>query len=191
MGVVLRKGANLSLSKAEPGLEKIIVGLGWDARSTRGQAFDLDASVFMLTTSGQVRSDLDFIFYNNLKAKDGSVEHLGDNLTGDGDGDDEVIRIDLTKLPADITKLVFVVSIHEAAERHQNFGMVSNSTIRILNNATRNEIARYDLSEEGGTETEMIFGEVYRYNGEWKFKAIGQGYENGFVELIKSYGVSV
>lgn len=191
MGIVLQKGGNISLNKAEPGLEKIIVGLGWDARATQGQAFDLDASVFMLTDSGKVRSDADFIFYNNLKSADGSVEHLGDNLTGAGDGDDEVIRVDLIKMSPEITKLVFVVSIHEALQRRQNFGMVSKSAIRILNNATRNEIARFDLSEEGGTEGDMIFGEVYRYGAEWKFKAVGQGYLGEFVDLIKSYGVNV
>ena len=191
MGISLQKGGNISLTKAEPGLEKIIVGLGWDARSTDGAAFDLDASVFMVTAAGKVRSDYDFIFYNNRVSQDGSVEHLGDNLTGVGEGDDEVVRIDLTKIPAEITRLVFAVSIYEAEARRQNFGMVASAFIRILNNATRGEISRYDLSEDASLETSMIFGEVYRHNTEWKFKAVGQGFKGGFAELIRTFGVNV
>lgn len=191
MGISLQKGGNISLTKAEPGLEKIIVGLGWDARSTDGAAFDLDASIFMITAAGKVRSDYDFIFYNNRVSQDGSVEHLGDNLTGVGEGDDEVIRIDLMKIPAEITRLVFAVSIYEAEARRQNFGMVASAFIRILNNATRGEISRYDLSEDASLETSMIFGEVYRHNTEWKFKAVGQGFKGGFAELIRTFGVNV
>lgn len=191
MGISLQKGGNISLTKTEPGLEKIIVGLGWDARSTDGSAFDLDASIFMVTAAGKVRSDYDFIFYNNRVSQDGSVEHLGDNLTGVGEGDDEVVRIDLTKIPAEITRLVFAVSIYEAEARRQNFGMVASAFIRILNNATRGEISRYDLSEDASLETSMIFGEVYRHNTEWKFKAVGQGFRGGFVELIRTFGVNV
>lgn len=191
MGISLQKGGNISLTKTEPGLEKIIVGLGWDARSTDGSAFDLDASIFMVTAAGKVRSDYDFIFYNNRVSQDGSVEHLGDNLTGVGEGDDEVVRIDLMKIPAEITRLVFAVSIYEAEARRQNFGMVASAFIRILNNATRGEISRYDLSEDASLETSMIFGEVYRHNTEWKFKAVGQGFRGGFVELIRTFGVNV
>lgn len=191
MGISLQKGGNISLTKAEPGLEKIIVGLGWDARSTDGAAFDLDASIFMVTAAGKVRSDYDFIFYNNRVSTDGSVEHLGDNLTGVGEGDDEVVRIDLMKVPAEITRLVFAVSIYEAEARRQNFGMVASAFIRILNNATRGEISRYDLSEDASLETSMIFGEVYRHGTEWKFKAVGQGFRGGFVELIRTFGVNV
>ncbi len=191
MSVSLQKGGNISLTKSEPGLEKIIVGLGWDARTTSGADFDLDASVFMLTAAGKVRSDKDFIFFNNLKSADGSVEHMGDNRTGAGEGDDEVIRVDLTKVPADITRLVFTVSIYEAETRRQNFGMIASAFIRVLNNATRNEITRYDLSEEASTDTAMIFGEVYRHNNEWKFKAIGQGYVEGFPALVRNFGLDL
>lgn len=191
MSVSLQKGGNISLTKSEPGLEKIIVGLGWDARTTSGSDFDLDASVFMLTAAGKVRSEKDFIFFNNLKSTDGSVEHLGDNRTGAGEGDDEVIRIDLMKVPADITRLVFAVSIYDAENRLQNFGMVSSAFIRVLNNATRKEIARFDLSEEASIDTAMIFGEVYRHNTEWKFKAIGQGYVEGFTALVRNFGLDI
>lgn len=191
MAISLQKGGNISLTKSEPGLEKIIVGLGWDARMTDGSGFDLDASVFLLTAAGKVRSDYDFIFYNNRKSQDGSVEHLGDNTTGVGEGDDEVVRIDLMNVPQEITRLVFAVSIYEAENRKQNFGMVSSAFMRVLNNATRSEISRYDLSEDASLETSMIFGEVYRHGTEWKFKAVGQGFRGGFPELIRSFGVNV
>lgn len=191
MSVSLQKGGNISLSKAEPGLEKIIVGLGWNVRGTSGAAFDLDASIFMVNATGKVRSDNDFIFYNNRRSAEGSVEHLGDNTTGAGEGDDEVIRVDLTKVPTDVVKLVFAVSIHEADIRRQNFGQVSQAWIRVLNNATRNEISKYDLSEDASTESSMIFGEIYRNNEEWKFRAVGQGFNGGFADLVRSFGVSV
>lgn len=191
MPISLQKGGNISLTKTEPGLEKVIVGLGWDARMTDGSAFDLDASIFLLTASGKVRSDYDFIFYNNRKSQDGSVEHLGDNTSGVGEGDDEVIRIDLVNVPQEITRLVFAVSIYEAEARKQNFGMVSSAYMRVLNNATRSEISRYDLSEDASLETSMIIGEVYRHGSEWKFKAVGQGFRGGFPELIRSFGVNV
>jgi tellurium resistance protein TerD len=191
MGVSLQKGGNVSLTKAEPGLEKIIVGLGWNARATTGDGFDLDASIFLLNESGKVRSDSDFIFFNNKKSVDGSVEHLGDNRTGAGEGDDEVIRVDLARVPADVQKIVFTVSIYEAETRRQNFGMISSAFIRVLNNATRNEITKYDLSEDASVETSMIFGEVYRHNDEWKFRAVGQGFAGGFPALVASYGVNV
>jgi len=191
MAISLQKGGNISLTKTEPGLEKVIVGLGWDARMTDGSAFDLDASIFLVTASGKVRSDYDFIFYNNRKSQDGSVEHLGDNTTGVGEGDDEVIRVDLANVPQEITRLVFAVSIYEAEARKQNFGMVASAYMRVLNNATRSEISRYDLSEDASLETSMIIGEVYRHNTEWKFKAVGQGFRGGFPELIRSFGVNV
>ncbi|MBC7805736.1 MAG: TerD family protein [Akkermansiaceae bacterium] len=191
MGVSLQKGGNVSLTKAEPGLEKIIVGLGWNARATTGDGFDLDASIFLLNESGRVRSDNDFIFFNNKKSADGSVEHLGDNRTGAGEGDDEVIRVDILRVPADVQKIVFAVSIYEAETRRQNFGMISSAFIRVLNNATRNEITKYDLSEDASVETAMIFGELYRHNDEWKFRAVGQGFAGGFAALVASYGVNI
>lgn len=191
MAVSLSKGGNVSLSKEAPGVESLLVGLGWDARSTSGSSFDLDASCFMLTADGKVRNDSDFIFYNNLKSACGSVEHTGDNLTGDGDGDDEALQLELKKLPPDVEKLAFIVTIHEATTRKQNFGMVSNAYIRIVDRKSNKEIARYDLSEDASTNTAMIFGEVYRHNNEWKFKAIGQGYEGGLAPLARNYGVNV
>lgn len=191
MSISLSKGGNVSLTKTEPGLKKVFIGLGWDVRVTDGSDFDLDASLFMLKEDGKVRSDSDFIFFNNLKSSDGSVEHMGDNLTGAGEGDDEVIKVDLEKIPADITKLVVGVTIHEAETRRQNFGMVSSSFIRIVNQDNNNEITRYDLSEDASTETAMLFGEFYRHSGEWKFRALGQGFSGGLGPMAKSYGVSV
>ncbi|MDR1874786.1 MAG: TerD family protein [Synergistaceae bacterium] len=191
MAVSLTKGGNISLSKEAPGLSIILIGLGWDTRATDGAAFDLDASLFRLGENGKVPSDADFIFYNNKKSADGSVEHMGDNLTGEGKGDDEAIKVDLTKVPAGIARLVVAATIHEADTRRQNFGMVSNAFIRVVNQSDSREIARYDLSEDASTETAMIFGEVYRSGGEWKFKAVGQGFSGGLGPLAKEYGVSV
>ena len=191
MAVSLAKGGNVSLSKEAPGLHTVRVGLGWDTRVTDGSAFDLDASVFILTESGKVRSDSDFIFYNNTSGADGSVMHQGDNTTGEGDGDDEVVIVGLDRLPENVTKLSFAVTIHEADQRRQNFGMVSNAFIRVLNNDGGTEIARYDLSEDASTETAMVFGELYRHGGEWKFKAIGQGFAGGLGPLARSFGVNI
>lgn len=191
MGVSLTKGGNVDLRKIAPDLKKILIGLGWDARATDGAPFDLDASLFMLKEDGKVRGDSDFIFYNNLKSTDGSVEHTGDNLVGDAEGDDEVIKVDLNKVPAEVTKLVVGVTIHEADLRRQNFGMVGSAFIRIVNQENNQEIARYDLSEDASTETAMLFGEVYRHSGAWKFKAIGQGFGGGLGPMAKSYGVNV
>ncbi|MBQ7738651.1 MAG: TerD family protein [Desulfovibrionaceae bacterium] len=191
MPISLVKGGNVSLSKEAPGIEKISVGLGWDVRATDGASFDLDASCFMLNASNKVRNDKDFIFYNNLRSACGSVEHMGDNLTGEGAGDDEVINVDLTKVPADVQKLDFAVTIHEADTRRQNFGMVQNAFIRIVNKKDNKEIARFDLSEDASTNTAMIFGEIYRHNNEWKFKAIGQGYDGGLGPLARNFGVNV
>ncbi|MDR1740390.1 MAG: TerD family protein [Synergistaceae bacterium] len=191
MAVSLTKGGNVSLSKEAPGLKAVLVGLGWDARATDGADFDLDASLFMLGENGKVRSDLDFIFYNNLKSADGSVVHTGDNRTGAGEGDDEAIKIDLTKVPANVARMVVSVTIHEADARRQNFGMVRNAFIRVVNQADNREIARYDLSEDASVETAMIFGEIYRSGPDWKFKAVGQGYKGGLGPLAASFGVNV
>ncbi|WP_374294404.1 TerD family protein [Sphingomonas sp.] len=191
MAVSLSKGGNVSLSKEAPGLKAVRVGLGWDTRVTDGSGFDLDASVFLLNEAGQVRSDADFVFYNNKLGANGAVEHQGDNLTGEGSGDDETVKVNLDTLPADITKISFAVTIHEAEARRQNFGMVSNAFIRVLNADGGTEIARYDLSEDASTETAMIFGDLYRHSGEWKFKAIGQGFAGGLGPLARSFGVNV
>jgi tellurium resistance protein TerD len=191
VAVSLAKGGNVSLSKEAPGLRHVHVGLGWDARVTDGQGFDLDASVFLLTEAGKVRSDADFVFYNNKQGAGGAVEHQGDNLTGDGEGDDEVVMVDLERLPADVQKLSFAVTIHDAEGRNQNFGMVSNAFIRVLNKDGGREIARYDLSEDASVEAAMIFGELCRHSGEWKFKAVGQGFRGGLGPLAQSYGVSI
>lgn len=191
MAVSLSKGGNVSLSKEAPGLKTVRVGLGWDTRVTDGSAFDLDASVFIQNDGGKVRSDADFIFYNNKSGADGAVTHQGDNTTGEGDGDDEAVIVNLDKLPADVAKLGFAVTIHEADGRKQNFGMVTNAFMRVVNEDGGTEIARYDLSEDASTETAMIFGELYRHGGEWKFKAIGQGFAGGLGPLARSFGVNV
>ena len=189
MALSLTKGGNLSLTKEAPGMTKVLVGLGWDARSTDGQDFDLDASAFLLKADGKVRADSDFIFYNQLKSVDGSVEHTGDNRTGEGDGDDEAIKVDLSKVPADIDRIAFTVTIHEADARKQNFGQVRNAFIRIVNQDNNSEVARYDLAEDASTETAMIFAELYRNGAEWKFRAVGQGFAGGLKPLAESYGL--
>ena len=189
MALSLSKGGNLSLSKEAPGMTKVLVGLGWDARSTDGQDFDLDASAFLLKADGKVRADSDFIFYNQLPSVDGSVEHTGDNRTGEGDGDDEAIKVDLSKVPADIDRIAFTVTIHEADARRQNFGQVRNAFIRIVNQDNNSEVARYDLAEDASTETAMIFAELYRNGAEWKFRAVGQGFAGGLKPLAESYGL--
>ncbi|MDE1461603.1 TerD family protein [Spartinivicinus poritis] len=191
MAVSLSKGGNVSLEKAAPGMTNTIIGLGWDARATDGSDFDLDASIFMVTDSGKVRSDADFIFYNQLKSQCGSVEHMGDNRTGEGEGDDESVKVDLVKIPAEIQKIVIGVTIHDAESRNQNFGQVSNAFIRIVNEANNEEVVRYDLSEDYSVETAMLFGELYRHGGEWKFKAVGQGFSGGLKSMATQYGVNV
>jgi tellurium resistance protein TerD len=191
MAISLSKGGNVNLSKEAPGLNKILVGLGWDARATDGAAFDLDASAFLVKMDGKVRSDNDFCFYNNKSVADGAVAHAGDNLTGAGEGDDEVIKVELSRIPADLDKVVFAVTIHEAESRRQNFGQVSRAYIRIVNEEGGQEIARYDLSEDASIETAMIFGEIYRVGTDWKFKAVGQGYAGGLGPLASSFGVNV
>jgi tellurium resistance protein TerD len=190
MAVSLTKGGNVSLSKEAPGLKKIVLGLGWDPRKTDGKEFDLDAMVFLTNDGGKVRSDADFVFFNNKQSSDGSVVHGGDNRSGAGEGDDETIMIDLEKLPTDVQKVVATVVIYEGKERSQNFGMVDKAYIRVLNGDGGAEIARFDLSEDAGTVTAMIFGEVYRNGADWKFKATGQGYDGGFQALVQSYGVN-
>ncbi|MDR1297295.1 MAG: TerD family protein [Deltaproteobacteria bacterium] len=191
MAVSLVKGANVSLDKAVPGLKSIMIGLGWDARATDGAGFDLDASAFLLSENDKIKQPKDFIFYNNLASGDGSVEHTGDNRTGEGEGDDESIKVNLAAVPEYVRKIAVVVTIHEADVRRQNFGMVSNAFMRIINTENNQEIARFDLTEDMSTETAMIFGEVYRHNGEWKFKAVGQGYSGGLGAMATNYGVSV
>lgn len=191
MAVSLSKGGNVSLSKEAPGLRNITVGLGWDQRVTDGSAFDLDASVFVVDGAGRVLDDRHFVFYGNKATPDGAVAHQGDNLTGQGDGDDEKVKVDLVRLAPGAEKLVFAVTIHEADQRRQNFGMVQNAFIRVVNDADNRELARYDLSEDASTETAMIFGEVYRHNGEFKLRAIGQGFAGGLGPLARSFGVNV
>jgi len=191
MSVSLAKGGNVSLSKEDPGLTRILIGLGWDVRMSDGTDFDLDASAFLLNDAGKVRGDADFIFYNNLKSADGSVEHTGDNRTGEGDGDDEALKVVFARVPADVQKVAVAVTIHDGEARRQSFGMISNAFIRVVNDETGREIARYDLTEDASTETAMIFGEVYRHNGEWKFRAVGQGYRGGLAPLARNYGVNI
>lgn len=191
MAISLQKGGNINLSKEAPSLKKMTIGLGWDVRATDGAAFDLDASAFMLAAGGKVRSDADFIFYNQPKSADGSVEHTGDNRTGEGEGDDESINVNLSAVPADVEKIAICVTIHDAQARGQNFGQVSSAFIRCVNADNGTEIVRYDLSEDFSVETAMIFGEIYRHSGDWKFKAIGQGFAGGLGPLAKNYGVNV
>jgi tellurium resistance protein TerD len=191
MAISLSKGGNVSLSKEAPGLQKIMVGLGWDARATDGKAFDLDASAFLLGEGDRVRSDADFIFYNQTEGGGGAVRHQGDNLTGAGEGDDEQIEVSLATLPPDVQKIAVSVTIHEAESRGQNFGMVSNAFIRVVNAADGQEIARYDLSEDASTETAMVFGEIYRHGAEFKFRAVGQGFAGGLAPLARNFGVSI
>jgi tellurium resistance protein TerD len=191
MSVSLSKGGNVSLEKVAPGMVKMIIGLGWDDRATDGADFDLDASAFLLGDNGKVVDDQSFIFYNNMKSVCQSVEHTGDNTTGEGDGDDESIKVDLSKIPANVNKLAIVVTIHDAESRSQNFGQISNAFIRIVDEANGTEATRYDLSEDYSTETAMVFGEVYRHAGAWKFKAIGQGFTGGLKALAQEYGVNI
>lgn len=191
MAVSLSKGGNVSLSKEAPGLAEVIVGLGWDPRVTDGIEFDLDASVFVVGENGKVLDDNSFIFYNNKKSADGSVEHLGDNRSGAGEGDDEQVLVKLTSLSSLVKKLVFAVTVHDAETRKQTFGQVANSFIRVVNKDDGKELARFDLSEDASTETAMIFGELYRSGEEFKFKAIGQGFAGGLKPLAEAHGVSI
>lgn len=191
MAISLSKGGNVSLSKTDPSLKKLQIGLGWDLRKTDGSAFDLDAAAFMLKDDGKVRSDADFIFYNQPKSSEGSVTYMGDNRTGAGDGDDEVIMVELDKVPAEVQKIAVTVTIYDYDARKQNFGMVERAFIRCVNADSNNEVARYDLSEDASTNSAMIFGEIYRNGAEWKFRAVGQGYDGGLGALAKGFGVNV
>lgn len=191
MSISLDKGGNISLTKEAPGMVKVHVGLGWDERQTSGADFDLDASLFLVNADGRCRGPRDFIFYKNEADEAGAVFHTGDNKTGSGDGDDEVIKVDLSKVPADVEKLVVAVTIYDAKKRGQNFGQVSNAYVRLLDDATQQEVVRYDLTEDHSTIDAMIFGELYRKNDEWKFRAVGQGYSNGLKELVEMHGLSV
>lgn len=191
MAISLSKGGNLSLSKTDPNLKKLLIGLGWDVRATSGQDFDLDASAFLLSGTGKVRGDHDFIFYNQLRSADGAVEHTGDNRTGAGDGDDEAIKVDLTRIAPDIDKIAITVTIHDAQIRGQNFGQVANAFVRVVNEETGAEVVRFDLAEDYSVETAMVFGEVYRHNGEWKFRAVGQGYSGGLAAMCHQYGIQI
>ncbi|SSY81024.1 TerD family protein [Alysiella crassa] len=193
MAISLQKGGNINLSKEAPTLTKMQLGLGWDVRATDGADFDLDGSAFLLNAAGKVRSDADFIFYNQTQSDTGAVEHQGDNRTGVGvgDGDDEIIVVDLSKIPANVEKVAITVTIHDAEVRKQNFGQVASAYIRCVNANNDVEVARFDLSEDASIETAMIFGEIYRHHGEWKFKAIGQGFKGGLAALAKHYGVNI
>ncbi|MET4134762.1 TerD family protein [Pseudarthrobacter sp. PvP090] len=189
--LTLTKGNNLSLTKADPGLVRALIGLGWDPRTTSGEAFDLDASALLVGADGKVRSQDDFIFYNQLQAKDGSVVHQGDNRSGVGDGDDEQILIDLSLIAADVDRVVVVVSIDQADARGQNFGQIRGAYCRVLNQDTEHEVVRYDLSEDAAPETSMIFAEIYRNRAEWKFRAVGQGYATGLHGIATDFGISL
>jgi len=191
MVVSLSKGGNVSISKTAPGLTIALVGLGWDERSTDGTDFDLDASALVLGSDGKVLSNQHFVFFNNQRSPEGSVEHSGDNLTGAGDGDDEVIKVSLSLLPPAADKIVFPVTIYEADVRRQNFGQVRSAFIRVVDSATNDEIVRYDLTEDFSTETALVFGELYRLGDEWKFRAVGQGFTSGLVGIATEYGVSI
>lgn len=192
MGITLKKGEKINLTKGNPGLKNIKLGLGWDINSfDSGYDYDLDVSIFMVGESGRVERDEDFVFYNNLKHESGAVEHLGDNRTGEGEGDDEEILVDLKSMPKHIQKIAVAVTIYEAKERRQNFGQVSNSYIRVLNSENEEEILRYDLGEEFSIETAIVACELYKYNGEWKFSAVGSGFEGGLESLCKNYGLNV
>jgi len=191
VAVSLTKGGNVSLTKEAPGLTAVTVGLGWDARTTDGKPFDLDASAIACNAGGKVISDSYFVFFNNLRSPDGSIEHTGDNLTGEGECDDEQIKVNLAAVPTEVDKVVFVVSIYEADTRAQSFGQVRNAFIRVVNQAGNAEIARYDLSEDASTETAMLFAELYRSGSDWKFRAVGQGYASGLAGIARDYGVNV
>ncbi len=190
MPINLSKGQKIDLTKGNPGLKNIMVGLGWDVNVfDSGAAFDLDAAAFLLGSNGKCPTDGEFIFYSNLKHSSGSVEHMGDNLTGAGDGDDEQIKINLSDVPANIEKIAFTVTIYDADTRRQNFGQVSNAFIRIVNSDTNEELVRYDLGEDFSIETAVVVGELYRHNGEWKFNAIGSGFQGGLAALCNYYGI--
>lgn len=190
MSVSLSKGQRVDLTKGRPSLKNILVGLGWDINHYDGEAdFDLDASVFMIKENGKVGKDEDFIFYGNFEHSSKSVKHMGDNRTGEGDGDDEVIKIKLDKIPSDYETLAVTVTIYDAESRLQNFGMVGNAYVRVVDEETGEELIRFDLSEDFSTETALVVAEIYKHNGEWKFKAVGSGYNGGLKALCNQYGI--
>lgn len=192
MAITLSKGQKVSLTKGNPGLKHIVVGLGWDTNKYDGGFdFDLDSAAFLLDENGKVNADTDFVFYNNLKHSSGAVEHLGDNLTWEGDGDDEQVKVDLSLVPQNISKIAFTVTIHEALERRQNFGQVSNSYVRVIDEDTNQELLNYELGEDFSIETAIVVCEIYRHNGEWKFNALGSGFEGGLEALCKNFGVNI
>ncbi|WP_407271245.1 TerD family protein [Radiobacillus sp. PE A8.2] len=192
MAVSLSKGQKVDLTKTNPGLSKVIIGLGWDVNKYDGGSdFDLDASVFLLDANGKCSSDADFIFYNQLEGGNGSVVHTGDNLTGEGEGDDEQVKVNLSSVPASIEKISFVITIHEGETRNQNFGQVSNSFVRVVSEDTNEELIRYDLGEDFSIETAINVGELYRHNGEWKFAAVGSGYQGGLGRIATDFGLQI
>ncbi|MEF9991559.1 MAG: TerD family protein [Romboutsia sp.] len=192
MGITLAKGQKVDLTKGNPGLKNLIVGLGWDTNKYDGGFdFDLDTAAFLIGQDGKVTSDSDFIFYNNLKHTSGSVEHIGDNRTGLGDGDDEAMLVDMSKIPSNISKIAFTVTIHDAMDRRQNFGQVSNSYIRVLNKDNNEELIKYELGEDFSIETAVVVAEIYKHNGEWKFNASGSGFEGGLEALCKNFGINI
>jgi tellurium resistance protein TerD len=191
VGVSLAKGGNVSLTKEAPGLTNVLVGLGWDVRTTTGADYDLDASAILLNAAGKALSDQHFVFFNNLVSPDGTVEHTGDNLTGEGEGDDEVLKVNLAAMSPDVERIVFPVSIYDADARRQSFGQVANAYIRVVNGDNQTELTRFDLTEDASTETAMVFGELYRRASEWKFRAVGQGYASGLRGIALDYGVNV
>ena len=192
MAVSLTKGQKVDLTKGNPGLNNLLIGLGWDVNKFDGGSdFDLDTAAFLLGADGKTASDADFVFYGNLKHASGGVEHQGDNLTGAGDGDDEQIKVDLSKVPEAVEKIDFTVTIYEAEERHQNFGQVSNAFIRVVDESSNTELIRYDLGEDFSIETAVVVGELYRHNGEWKFNAVGSGFQGGLHALCQNFGVNV
>ena len=192
MPVSLKKGQKVSLTKDNPGLSKVVVGLGWDVNAfDTGGDFDLDAAAFLLADTGKITKSEDFVFYGNLTHPSGSVQHIGDNRTGEGEGDDEQIKVDLSAVPGNITKIAFTVTIYEAEQRNQNFGQVNNAFIRIYNEATGEEMLRYDLGEDFSIETAAVFGELYKNGNEWKFNAIGSGYQGGLAALCANFGVEL
>jgi len=192
MPINLKKGQKVDLTKGNPGLKNLMVGLGWDTNQyDAGADFDLDAAAFLLGENGKCPSEKEFVFYGNIKHNSDSVQHMGDNLTGEGDGDDEQIQVDLSKVPANISKIAFTVTIYDSETRRQNFGQVSNAFIRIVDEATNQELIRYDLGEDFSIETAVVVGELYRYNGEWKFNAIGSGFQGGLASLCANYGIEV
>ena len=192
MPINLRKGKKIDLTKGNPSLKHLMVGLGWDVNKyDGGMDFDLDASAFLIGANGKVRKQEDFVFYGNLQHESGAVKHMGDNLTGEGDGDDEQIQVDLSLIPDDVMKVVFTVTIYDSDVRRQNFGQVSNAFIRIVDEDKNTEFLHYDLGEDFSIETAVVVGEIYRYNGEWKFNAIGSGFNGGLAALCANYGIEV